>query len=116
MSRDHDDPRAASRPAVRPGADEVGPGAGRGAAEASWWRRVTDWHDALFVTKWRSALQREARSQQDAFVAVLYLTAFGIDDPAAYHTLPVTAELIDGFHDWHQRQGLDTFPHAGVCC
>jgi hypothetical protein len=77
---------------------------------------VLDWHDALFVTKWRSAPQREARTQEDALVAVLYLSAFGIDDPAAYHTLPVTAELIDGFHDWHQRQGLDTFPHAGVCC
>jgi hypothetical protein len=98
-------------PRFEPTAEPHPTGAARG-----WWRRVLDWHDALFVTKWRSALQREARSQEDALVAVLYLSAFGIDDPAAYHTLPVTAELIDGFHDWHQRQGLDTFPHAGVCC
>jgi hypothetical protein len=82
----------------------------------SLWRRVNDWHDALFVTKWRSALQREARHQEDVLVAALYLSAFGIDDPAAYHTLPVTAELIDGFHRWHQAQGLDRFPDVGVCC
>lgn len=94
----------------RPPARRVGiPGEG-------WWRQVLAWHDALFVTKWRSALQREARQQQDALVATLYLTAFGIDDPAAYHTLPVTAEYVDRFHTWHQHQGLDRFPDPGVCC
>jgi hypothetical protein len=84
--------------------------------QPSLWRRINDWHDAYFVARWRSALQREARHQEDVLVAALYLSAFGIDDPAAYHTLPVTAELVDGFHRWHQQQGVDRFPDAGVCC
>lgn len=84
--------------------------------QPSLWWRVNAWHDAFFVARWRSALQREARHQEDVLVAALYLSAFGIDDPAAYHTLPVTAELVDGFHRWHQQQGLDRFPDAGVCC
>jgi hypothetical protein len=79
-------------------------------------RRFGELHQELFITKYRSALQREARSQQDAFLATLYLTAFGIDDPAAYHTLPVTGELVQGFHAWHVRQGEDHFPEFGVCC
>jgi hypothetical protein len=86
------------------------------AGGEGWWQRFVAWHDALFVTKWRSALQREARQQQDVLVATLYLSAFGIDDPAAYHTLPVTAAYIDRFHTWHQAQGLDRFPDPGVCC
>ena len=80
------------------------------------WRRFDRLHNELFITKYRSALQREARVQQDAFLATLYLTAFGIDDPSAYHTLPVTGELVQGFHDWHVRQGVDRFPDFGVCC
>jgi len=80
------------------------------------WGRIDRLHTELFITKYRSALQREARLQEDAFLATLYLTAFGIDDPSAYHTLPVTGELVQGFHDWHQRQGLDQFPDFGVCC
>jgi hypothetical protein len=80
------------------------------------WRRIDRLHNELFITKYRSALQREARVQEDAFLAMLYLSAFGIDDPAAYHTLPITGELVDGFHAWHVRQGLDRFPDFGVCC
>lgn len=80
------------------------------------WRRIDRLHTELFITKYRSALQREARLQEDAFLATLYLTAFGIDDPAAYHTLPVTGELVENFHAWHQRQGMEQFPDFGVCC
>jgi hypothetical protein len=99
-------------------ADDVG-ALGTGGSPTggeSRWSRIVRWHDALFVAKWRSALQREARRQEDALVAVLYLSAFGIDDPAGYHTLPVTAELVDRFHRWHQEQGYDRFPDPGVCC
>lgn len=95
-------------------ADDLGAGSGSGSGGV--WARITRWHDALFVAKWRSALQREARHQEDALTALLYLSAFGIDDPAAFHTLPVTAELVDRFHAWHQAQGLDRFPDPGVCC
>jgi hypothetical protein len=80
------------------------------------WRTIDRLHTELFITKYRSALQREARLQEDAFLAMLYLSAFGIDDPAAYHTLPLTGELLDTFHAWHQREGMDQFPEFGVCC
>jgi hypothetical protein len=82
----------------------------------SLYEKVDRLHTELFITKYRSALQREARLQEDSFLAVLYLTIHGIDDPAAYHTLPVTGELVQGFHAWHQRQGMDHFPDFGVCC
>lgn len=80
------------------------------------WRRLVAWHEAVFVSRWRSALEREARRQEDALVAALFLSSFGIDDPAGYFTLPVTPELVESFHRWHQAQGIDRFPDAGVCC
>ena len=80
------------------------------------WRRIVAGHDALFVARWRSALQREARRQEDVFVAVLFLSAFGIDDPSGFATLELTPELVESFHRWHQTQGLDRFPDVGVCC
>lgn len=79
-------------------------------------RKAGEWHHELFLVPWRSGLQREARRQEEDFLALLLLSSYGIDDPAAYHTLPMTAELVEGFHRWHQRQGLDRFPTDGVCC
>jgi hypothetical protein len=80
------------------------------------WARLTAWHDALFLSRWRSGLQREARRQEDVFVALLYLSAFGIDDPSGFATLELTPELVESFHRWHQSQGVDRFPDVGVCC
>ncbi len=39
------------------------------------WRTIDRLHTELFITKYRSALQREARLQEDAFLATLYLAA-----------------------------------------
>jgi hypothetical protein len=80
------------------------------------WRRLVAGHDTLFVSKWRGALRREAQRQDDAFVAVLFLSAFGIEDPAGFATIELTPVLVERFHRWHQAQGLDRFPDVGVCC
>ncbi|MFA9444753.1 cory-CC-star protein [Egicoccus sp. AB-alg6-2] len=89
---------------------------GRGGRFRRALRRLADGHDQLFLSKWRSGLQREARRQEDDFLALLLLSSYGIDDPAAFHTLPLTAEMVEAFHRWHQREGHDRFPTTGVCC
>jgi hypothetical protein len=78
--------------------------------------RLLRWYEQTLDTRWRSALQREARRQEDAFVAVLFLAAFGVDDPAGLATLELTPELVESFHRFHQQQGLDRFPEPGFCC
>lgn len=78
-------------------------------------RRLDELHDAFFVGRWRSALRRETRRQEEALLALLFLEAFGIESPASYHTLELRPELIESFHRWHQRQGIERFPD-GVCC
>jgi hypothetical protein len=80
------------------------------------WRRAEAFYDGISTSRYRSALRREVARQEDAFVAVLYLSAFGIDDPAGFATLELAPEAVHAFHRWHQRQGLDRFPEVGVCC
>ncbi|WP_211262367.1 cory-CC-star protein [Nitriliruptor alkaliphilus] len=79
-------------------------------------RGAAAWHEAVFVARWRGSLRRVARQEEDRFLAVLLLTSYGIDDPAAYETLELTPHLVQAFHDLHQREGLDRFPVHGVCC
>jgi hypothetical protein len=79
-------------------------------------RAVADYHDAVTLARWRGGLRRAHRDEEDRFLAVLLLAAYGVDDPAAFETLELTPRLIEDFHRWHQREGLDRFPDAGVCC
>jgi hypothetical protein len=78
--------------------------------------RLIAGYEEVLTSRWRSSLQREARRQEDAFVAVLFLAAFGVDDPAGLATLELTPELVESFHRWHRAQGLDRFPDPGFCC
>jgi hypothetical protein len=79
-------------------------------------RAAAAWHEAVFVARWGGSLRRVARQEEDRFLAVLLLTSYGIDDPAAYETLELTPHLVQAFHDLHQREGVDRFPVHGVCC
>ena len=84
--------------------------------DKSLWQRISDYHDELFMAPWRAGVAREARSEEDALVALLFLEALGIPGPADYYALELYPDLIEAFHSWHQRMGMETFPEAGVCC
>ncbi len=80
------------------------------------YRRIEAFHDELFTAPWRSALQREANRQQDALLAMLFLEALGVPNPASYYTLELYPEMVEAFHQWHRRMGLERFPEIGFCC
>jgi len=80
------------------------------------YQRVEQAHDQFFVARWRSALQKEADRQQDALLAMLYLEAMGVPNPASYYALELYPEMIESFHRWHQRMGQERFPDTGFCC
>lgn len=78
--------------------------------------RLGELHRELFISPWRAGLQREARSRQDALVALLFLEAMGVPNPDPYLSAELYPELVESFHDWHVRQGVEQWPEAGVCC
>lgn len=81
-----------------------------------WWRRLNRYHDELFVAPWRAGIARAARSEEDALLAMLFLEALGVSGPADFYALELYPDLIEAFHRWHQRMGIEQFPEAGICC
>lgn len=79
-------------------------------------RRLDELNDEFFTSKWRSGLQREATRQQDALMAMLFMEALGVPNPANYYALELYPEFVESFHQWHRRMGIQTFPEAGFCC
>lgn len=88
----------------------------RGMRIRSAFHHIESFLDQFWLSKWRSALQREARRQEDVLMALLFLEGVGIENPAGYQTLDMVPELIESFHRWHREQGIDRFPDVGVCC
>lgn len=82
----------------------------------SGWRRIEDWHDALFVQRWRAGVARERRSREDELLAVLFLDSVGVDNPGTYYALECYPELLDSLHRWHRERGVDRLGDGLGCC
>lgn len=80
------------------------------------YRRIEAWHDEFFVAKWRAGIRREVSREQDVLLAMLYLEALGVPNPTSYYALELYPQLIESFHQWHRRMGMEKFPDSGICC
>jgi hypothetical protein len=79
-------------------------------------RRFSELHHELFLVPWRSGLEREARRQRDLLVTLVFIEGLGVENPATFHTLELYPELVEAYHDWHRRQGLEHAEQPGMCC
>ena len=66
----------------------------------------------------RAELQRDAarREEDDLFMLFVFAELMGVPNPAAYYTLELQPLLLERFHEWHQRQGLEHSPLDGFRC
>ena len=46
----------------------------------------------------------------------VFAELMGVPNPAAYYTLELQPVLLERFHEWHRRQGLDHSPLDGFRC
>ena len=64
--------------------------------------------------------ERDRRGQvvelQDLFLLLCYLESVGLPNPAMAYLLEVYPVLLDEFHLWHRRMGVDRSPLASFSC
>lgn len=80
------------------------------------WRRFEAFHEAVFASRWRRALRREAQTQADTMRALVLLETLGVDNPVAYETLDLIPAMVADLHEWHQRMGNPEYGNPEVCC
>ena len=72
--------------------------------------------DEFYVAPYRGALARARREEDDIFMLFVFAELMGVPNPAAYYTLELQPLLLERFHDWHRRKGLDHSPLDGFRC
>ena len=89
------------------------PGTSRGPG---WFARLTELLDEFYAAPFRGALARARRDEDDLFMLFVFAELMGVPNPAAYYTLELQPVLLERFHDWHRRQGLEHSPLDGFRC
>ena len=77
------------------------------------WRRFNAFYDELFLAPYRSAVARERRDREDLFLLLCFSDMLGIPNPVNYYTLELLPHVMERFHQWHLRQGMERSPLEG---
>ena len=74
------------------------------------------YYDEVLRLPHRAEIARELRDEDDLFMLLCYSEMLGIPNPAFYYTLELYPYIIEKFHEWHLRMGLEKSPLTGIRC
>jgi hypothetical protein len=97
----------------------VGARTGRLTVPSTWRRRLKaakDIYEEIYFAPYRSQIYRSYREQRDLFLIMTFSDMLGVPNPAAFYALELYPDLIEEFHQWHLRMGMDQAPEGGFRC
>jgi len=79
-------------------------------------KRFIEMYDEVLKTGHRTEILRELQEEDDLFMLLLYSDMLGIPNPAFFYTLELYPHMLEKFHTWHTRMGMDKSPMSGFRC
>ena len=71
----------------------------------------------FYNAPYRGAVARAKREQDDLFMLLIFSEMMGVPNPATYYTLELQPILLERFHEWHTRMGMEHSPlDEFKCC
>lgn len=71
----------------------------------------------FYYAPYRSTLTKAYQDQDDFFMLMVFAEDLGIPNPVSFYTLELLPFLLEDFHEWHKRMGMEKSPleHFGCC-
>ncbi|UCZ53830.1 hypothetical protein LGQ02_03325 [Bacillus shivajii] len=79
-------------------------------------KKFFELYDQILRQGHRTEIARELRDEDDLFMLLLYSDMLGIPNPAFFYTLELYPHMLERFHEWHLRMGMDKSPVSGFRC
>ncbi|WP_170019058.1 cory-CC-star protein [Campylobacter sp. RM16190] len=73
--------------------------------------------DEYYQAPYRSALTKSYQEENDFFMLMAFAESLGVQNPASFYTIELLPFLLEEFHAWHKRMGMQHSPieHFGCC-
>ncbi len=72
-----------------------------------WWAYLAS---EFYNAPYRGTVARAKREQDDLFMLLIFSEMMGVPNPATYYTLELQPILMERFHEWHTRMGIEHSP------
>ncbi|HLR80377.1 MAG TPA: cory-CC-star protein [Bacillota bacterium] len=79
-------------------------------------KKLIAFYEEVLHMPHRQEIARELRDEDDLFLLLLYSEMLGLPNPVYYYTLELYPYMIEQFHEWHVRMGMEKSPLSGIRC
>lgn len=79
-------------------------------------KKLLAYYEEVLRLPHQAEIKREIRDEEDLFLLLCFSDLLGIPNPVSYYTLELYPEMIERFHDWHLRMGMEKSPLIGIRC
>lgn len=79
-------------------------------------KKLMDFYDQVIKLGHQAEVKREIRDEDDLFLLLCFSEMLGIPNPVSYYTLELYPVIVERFHEWHQRMGMEKSPLEGIRC
>ena len=79
-------------------------------------RAAREIYEGVYFAPYRSQIHRQYLRERDFFLLLGFSDLLGAPNPVAFYTLELYPELIEQFHEWHLRMGMEHPPEGGFRC
>ncbi|MFA8438631.1 cory-CC-star protein [Pueribacillus sp. YX66] len=77
---------------------------------------VKHFYTEMYYTPYRQTMKREIQKRDDLFKLLIYSERLGLPNPASFYTLELLPFMLEDFHEWHIRMGMEKSPLDGFRC
>ncbi len=83
----------------------------------SLYKQASTLGEQYYNAPYRAAIARAKRDEDDLFMLLVFSEMMGVPNPASWYTLELQPLLLERFHDWHLRMGMERSPldHFRCC-
>lgn len=79
-------------------------------------RLLGGYYRQLYEQPLRRQIALEERRRDDFFRLLILSESLGLPNPAAWYSLELMPFLLEDFHQWHRRMGMEHSPVDGFRC
>ena len=79
-------------------------------------QNIRDFVHGIAYSHYERELRKQANELNDLFLLLCYMEVVGLPNPATLYMLDIYPYLLDQFHLWHKRMGMDRSPLGNLPC
>jgi hypothetical protein len=83
---------------------------------AAAWKHASEILEGMALAGHRRQVRADAARLEDLFLLLCFMDVMGLPNPAALYLVDLQPYLLEEFHRWHRRMGIDRSPLATFTC